>query len=328
MRPPTPDMHPLAVALAPCPSYDRPAVEKAVAHCLAAARLGRVLGGALDSVGGGLWQHGDTVLVKPNLLRAQALACAHAEVVRALCARLLDLGLKVVVADSTGFGTAAGVAKAVGLTEALRPLGLSVQALAEPRPVPLTRGGHWGVARLALECDHIVSVPKVKAHGQLRSTLAVKNLFGCVVGLRKAVAHTRQGQDLGEFVQGVLDLYRALPPASAVVDGITAMHVTGPSGGEPFGLGLVGASASALALDTALYTVLGVGVEDMPLWRAAQQAGLYGARPEEVEYTAARPDSFDASGFVLPRHLVDISFRPHRLLWSLCRRMWMEWKDK
>lgn len=265
---------------------------------------------------------GAWVLVKPNLLRAGELCCTHAEVTRAVCLHLLEHGCRVTVADSPGFGTARSVAAAIGLTDALRPLGLTVQSLNDAQPVPLGSGGHWGVARLALECDHVLSVPKVKAHCQMRATLAVKNLFGCVCGLRKAVAHTRQGKDRDIFTHALLDLWRALPPVSAVVDGVTAMHITGPSGGQPFALGCVGASMSAVALDTALYTLLHARLENMPLWAAAQRASLVGARREDLSFPLSAPEDFDARLFVLPHELIDVSFEPHRLFISLCRRVW------
>lgn len=90
------------------------------------------------------------------------------------------------------------------------------------------------MSRLALECDALLSVPRVKAHAQMRVTLAVKNLFGCVCGLRKAVAHTVQGNTPGVFETCVAALWQALPPVAGLADGITAMHVTGPSGGSRF----------------------------------------------------------------------------------------------
>ena len=192
------------------------------------------------------------VLVKPNLLTATPLACTSPVVVAAVCRWLLDQGARVRVGDSPGFGTATAVARQTGLAEALRPLGLRVEALSAPRPLelPLRRGGPvvFGVARAALESDVIFSLPRVKAHSQMRLTLAVKNLFGCVCGLRKALIHTRQGQDPDFFADCIAALWAGLPPVAAVADGLTAMHVTGPSRGRPFPLGLLGASPSAVAL--------------------------------------------------------------------------------
>lgn len=177
------------------------------------------------------------VLVKPNLLTATPLACTSPVVVAAVCRWLLDQGARVRVGDSPGFGTATAVARQTGLAEALRPLGLRVEALSAPRPLelPLRRGGPvvFGVARAALESDVIFSLPRVKAHSQMRLTLAVKNLFGCVCGLRKALIHTRQGQDPDFFADCIAALWAGLPPVAAVADGLTAMHVTAPAGGGP-----------------------------------------------------------------------------------------------
>ena len=222
------------------------------------------------------------VLVKPNLLTATPLACTSPVVVAAVCRWLLDQGARVRVGDSPGFGTATAVARQTGVEEALRPLGLRVESLADPRPLelPLRRGGpvSFGVARVALESDVIFSLPRVKAHSQMRLTLAVKNLFGCVCGLRKALIHTRQGQEPDFFADCIAALWAGLPPVAAVADGLTAMHVTGPSKGQPFPLGLLGASPSAVALDEALCAVLGLPLAGTPLGAALERREAPGCR--------------------------------------------------
>jgi len=303
----TPNL-PVPVALTGCAEYAEDAVRTAVRA-------------ALDASG---WRVGvgSRVLVKPNLLRAQGLACTHPRIVAEACTWIMEQGARVVVADSPGFGSAASVAAAVGLDKALRPLGLTVQDCDRPVPVPLPDGRSWGVARLALECDAILSVPKVKAHSQMRLSLAVKNLFGCVCGLRKALAHTIQGNRSGVFEDCLAALWAALPPVAGLADGITAMHVTGPSGGQPYALGCVGASACAVALDTALYGVIGVKPEAVPVWSALIRRGLPQAMSENVAYPLWLPEDFPGQDFVLPSRLLDVSFRPHRLIWSLCRRLW------
>ncbi len=298
----------------------------------APAHVQEVLERVLDC--GGLLSHacfarGNRVLVKPNLLRAHALTCTHPEIVRALCACLLDRGVRVRVADSPGFGAAPAVARAIGLEEALRPLGLQVENLTEPVPVPLQKGSataaSWGIARMALESDAIISVPRIKAHSQMRLTLAVKNMFGCICGLRKALAHAIQGRSQDEFCRSILTMYAALPPTAALVDGVVAMHKTGPSAGEAFPLGCVGASTDAMALDTALYALLGVKPMDIPLWHTAQSMGenvLPQAFSVNIEYSLQKPEEFYAKGFILPAVLKDVSFQPHRLLQSLAKRVW------
>ena len=181
------------------------------------------------------------------------------------------------------------------------------------------------MARAALESDVIFSLPRVKAHSQMRLTLAVKNLFGCVCGLRKALIHTRQGQDPDFFADCIAALWAGLPPVAAVADGLTAMHVTGPSRGRPFPLGLLGASPSAVALDEALCAVLGLPLSGTPLGAALERREAAGCRRAgwRPDYVLARPEDFDGTGFIVPDELMHTSFRPWRLFKSCLRRLWL-----
>ena len=307
----------LPVALLSCPDYAAPRLRQAVFQ---------VLESAGPRVGAGL-----RVLVKPNLLTARSLVCAAPEVTAAACAWLLERGARVEVADSPGFGRAEDVARKIGLEAALRPLKLQVRALDRPVPVrlplpeaPGRRGARFMVARRALECDLILSVPRVKAHSQMLLTLAVKNCFGCVSGLRKAFVHAREGRDPGCFADCLAALWAALPPVAALADGVRAMHVTGPSRGRPFALGLIGASPSAVALDEALCAVLGLAPAQTPLGAALERRMAEGCATAgwRAEYPLLRPGDFDARGFELPRELAHTSFHPARFVKSCVRRLW------
>jgi uncharacterized protein (DUF362 family) len=321
----------LPVALLCHDAYTAPALRTAVGQVMDAARLTEYCP----------LRPGTRVLVKPNLLMAKHLACTSPEVVAAVCAWIVDHGAKVRVADSPGFGRAVTVARAVGLEEALRPLGLEVEEIgpAVPMPLPLegdaaqkagfqAGGSRFHVARLAMESDLIVSVPRVKAHAQMLTTLSVKNCFGCVRGLHKAVAHAREGRDPQFFADCLAALWATLPPVAAVADGITAMHITGPSNGKPFALGLLGASASAVALDEAVYAVLGLNPQDVPLGAALCRRKAWGsaaAGAQEV-FTLNTPADFCAAGFQLPAELSHTSFHPARFVQSCFRRIFAAFK--
>lgn len=268
---------------------------------------------------------GARVLVKPNLLTATPLACTSPEVTTAACAWLLDQGARVTVLDSPGFGRAESVARAIGLAEKLRPLGLAVVGPGEAVPLRLDNGSRFGVARRALECDLVLSVPRVKAHSQMLLTLAVKNLFGLVAGMRKAVVHTREGQSPEGFADALAALWAALPPVAALADGIVAMQRTGPSGGDPYPLGLLAACPSAVALDEALCAVLGLPLSGTPLGAALERRKAPGcaAAGARVQYTDARPEEVAVRDFALPQELMHTSFRPGRLLKSCLRRFWL-----
>ena len=321
----------LPVALLRHDAYTAPSLRTAVGQVMDAARLTEYYP----------LRPGARVLVKPNLLLSKPLACASPEVVAAVCAWIMDHGAKVRVADSPGFGRAATVARAVGLESALRPLGLMVEEIgpAEPLPLPLegeaaqkagfqAGGSRFHVARLAMESDLIVSVPRVKAHAQMLVTLSVKNCFGCVRGLHKAVAHAREGRDPQFFADCLAALWAALPPVAAVADGITAMHITGPSNGKPFALGLLGASASAVALDEAVYTVLGQTPQNVPLGAALCRRKAWGsaAAGTQVAFPLHEPADFCATGFQLPAELSHTSFHPARFVQSCFRRIFAAFK--
>lgn len=275
---------------------------------------------------------GDKVLVKPNLLRADVLTCTSASIVAAVCRFLLDKGCKVVVGDSPGFGTAKGVAKAIGLDAALaKTLGKGVSdvpliTLGSPVKRPLSLGGNIYLSRQALEADHIVNLPKLKAHTQVRVTASVKNLFGCVSGLRKAVLHAKYGDrsqgDIAVFPSAIVDILGYMPKMTTVLDGIEAMHVRGPSGGKPYPAHLLAVSESPVALDTAVYAMLGVAPEEVPVWRELVRRNIPGSLPEDILVSGEEMAAFDFTDFKLPRTLTPEAFNPLRLARSTVKRLW------
>lgn len=296
------------VALLKAASYEKELIFASVSRVLDEARLGVA--------------RSERVLVKPNLLLAKELACAHPLVTAAVCQWLLERGALVEVGDSPGFGRVEYVARRIGLTDALRPLGLSVLPLEKPVSVSLDLDCgakiQLPISRRALAADRLVSVAKVKAHAQMRMTLSVKNCFGCVPGLRKAMLHARAGATHQLFASVIAAVWARLPRVTGVADGVLAMHVTGPSKGRPYALGLLGASVSAPALDAAILDALGVSRASVPV-----QARL--AYAESPEFPLERPENFSAEGFLVPRQLASASFNPGRLAVSLARRLW-KWR--
>ncbi len=295
------------VALAHCPDYDPVGLEAAT------DRLFQAIGFYPTP--------GTRILVKPNLIavRGGSLACSHPQVVRAACRWLLDHDVRVTVGDSPAFGAAPTVARHLGLSEALADLNLPVANLRHPVPLKFSFGGAIGVSRTALESDLILNVPKLKAHSQMRVTGAVKNTFGCVTGMRKAMAHSKYGEKGNKFESMIIEIMQALPPVTSLMDGVTAMHRTGPMGGAPYPLGLLGACTNPVALDTAIYGILETSPETVALWREAIRRNLPGAHPEKISYPLEQPEAFDGSEFLLPE-LTPVTFHPLRLAKSAVKR--------
>lgn len=289
------------VALARVPGYEPGKLDTAIARVLEASTFNV--------------RPGDRVLVKPNLVtRRNARHCTtDPQVVRAACTWLLDHGAKVTVADSPAFGSASGVAKASGLDRTLKELGLSVRDLKKPVSLPLALGGTIGLSRDALETDSILNAPKLKTHGQMVLSGAVKNLFGCVVGVRKAMAHYKLGHSHEIFRSMLMDVYLALPHTHHIMDAIRPMHGNGPIEGKRFSLGMLGASPCGIALDTAACFVLGLTPGQVPLWEETLHRGMPGAIPGNLDYPLEQPDAFDATGFQ-PAAWRELSFRPSRIV--------------
>lgn len=258
-----------------------------------------------------------TILVKPNLLKPRDLLCVTSgPVILSVCRALSRLGARVVVGDSPAFGSARRVIAGMGdLHEKLEAMGVEVRDLGRPVNVRLPMGIEVGVSRLALEADLIVNVPRLKAHCQMRITCSVKNLYGTVVGFRKAFYHLLHGGDIERFSNMILEIASLFERVVTILDCITPMHVTGPSGGIPMEMNLIGASDSPVALDTAIYEVVGAKPKDVPLWRAAQERGIEGARSEEIEYPFLRPEEIhEGRAFVMPTQLEPLRFSPIRFI--------------
>lgn len=268
----------------------------------------------------GLRPSGQNVLVKPNLLMADELCCANALVTSFACQWLLDHGARVKVCDSPAFGTCVSVAQAIGLTDALKPLGLkpanfsgaySLRLPAHARP-KITIG------REAANADLILSIARVKAHSQMRITLSVKNCFGCVIGARKALAHVRFGRNVEYFADCIAALWAALPPVAGFCDGVLAMNITGPRLGQPYPLGIMGASKSAPALDAAFMEIL--NIVSAPVHDALKRRNADFA----ATYPLSTPGALAVSDFISPGHLKDISFGPLTLAKSFVRRFFAD----
>jgi len=267
--------------------------------------------------------YGSRVLLKPNLLSARSpghLACTHPAFVAAAAAWFLDQGAKVAIGDSPAFGTAKGVLRATGITEALAGLPVTCINFDQATPVRLAGGIRVDLARAALECDFLVNLPRVKAHIQLFITLAVKNYFGTVVGLQKPWWHLRYGKHAEQFASHLVDLLQVLPSGVTLLDGIVAMHDTGPIGGRPFPLGLVAGAVNPVALDTALLQILGLEPAKSVLWQECANRGLAGTDPGLLHYPLSSPGELMVKNFKAPVILRPVSFNPLRMAVSACRR--------
>lgn len=301
-----------SVALTAQPTYDEPSLDVAVDRLLGPMLAGSNLRTA-------------RVLLKPNLITATngRLACTDGRCIVAAARWLIDQGARPAVGDSPSFGSARSVLAAIGALPALERLGVLVVEFRRTTETLLPCGVKAALATEAMECDVLLNLPKVKAHSQMRLTLAVKNYFGCLSGFHKPWWHMAHGGANGRFAALLVELLAVLPPGGSLVDGVVAMHVDGPIHGEPYPLGLLAAGVNPVAVDAALLRILGVDPQLCPLWRAAHGAGLAGVDVEALQFPLATPAELAVADFLVPEQLGPVRFNPFRFVKNSIKRTWL-----
>jgi uncharacterized protein (DUF362 family)/Pyruvate/2-oxoacid:ferredoxin oxidoreductase delta subunit len=263
---------------------------------------------AVDALGGigSFVRAGQKVLLKPNLLWAAEPPRAvntHPAIVEAVIRLVKQAEGLPRIGDSPGLASAAHVAQKAGIAEVADQHNVPLVPFDEPVTVPPADGQLFRqieIARAVVEADVLISLPKVKTHGQMLLTLAVKNLFGCVVGRRKAQWHLRVGRDHELFARLLVEVCRASRPAIHIADAVVAMEGNGPSGGEPVELGFVAASADPVALDSVVGRILGVEPQQLLTTRIGAQTGLGVADLGRIEVRGADPGGLRPPSFRLP----------------------------
>jgi ferredoxin len=166
------------------------------------------------------------------------------------------------------------------------------------RPKQVDIGPPFGRIELAadaVEADFIINLAKLKTHVMMRLTLGVKNMFGCVIGMKKTQWHLQTGVDRDLFARLLVQICHAVNPGVTLVDGILALEGQGPGkGGTTRHLGLLAAGRDPVALDYAVSRLVGCPPESLPTHQAAIGLGLFAGPPTLIgNYTPV-------AGFRLP----------------------------
>ena len=283
------------VAIAPCPDYAYSHVIQGVTEAL------RPLGGMKAFV-----HKGDRVLIKPNLLTAKhpdRCVTTNPAVVKAVVHLVREAGGIPAIGDSPAVGGLRRVAAQAGIAAVAEAIGCPLVEFKEV--VRVTTGKDYTfrrfeVAKAVLDADVVINLPKVKTHSMMLLTLGVKNMFGCVPGMRKAQWHLRAGTDHAFFAGMLTELCQLVKPALTIADGVIGMEGEGPGSGDPRHFGLIVASGNPYALDTAICQIIRVSPEKVPTIRAAQQRGFAGADPKQIKVVGHKIENGEIAPFRLP----------------------------
>jgi uncharacterized protein (DUF362 family)/Pyruvate/2-oxoacid:ferredoxin oxidoreductase delta subunit len=283
------------VSIARCDDYTLDSVRSTVKKSFA------YLGGLEEFV-----KKDQKVLIKPNLLSAKDPSRAittHPAIVQAVVEEVQKIGAVPILGDSPG-GVERGVKRVWENTQMSLVAGSTGAKLVafENEGVYEKKtddGKRYFIAKPVVDCDVIISLPKLKTHTLTLMTCAVKNMYGSIPGFRKSEYH-RDAPKPKDFARVVVDIYSLTRPHINLVDAVVCMEGDGPSSGNPKYLGLLLASTDAVALDMVSAKIMGFKNVEIDTTSIAQEKGLGVNSFSQIEILGEKLADIPLAKFVLP----------------------------
>ena len=258
------------VAVVRCKTYNVEAVKPALEEALNAVN-------GLDFVKSGM-----KIIIKPNLVsfkKPDAAATTHPALLEALVEMLLARGADVTIGDSPGgphsLPLLNRVYAATGM-DRLEKLGAKLNRNMNEKTVDFPEGKvlkNFTYTEYLDEADAIIDFCKLKSHGMLGMSAAVKNLFGTIPGLKKPEVHYKFQND-AEFADMLVDLNEYFKPRLAICDAVVGMEGNGPTAGTPRQIGAIIASKSTYYADVVGAELIGMNIDGLPTLQAAYERGF------------------------------------------------------
>lgn len=227
-------------------------------------------------------KEGMKIVIKPNLVsfkKPEEAATTHPSLLKALVKMLLERGASVVIGDSPGGPNSTFVLNrvysATGMTE-LEGLGAvlnrDITEISEDYPAgkALTRITY---TKYLKDCDAIIDFCKLKSHGMMGMSAAVKNLYGVIPGLLKPQMHY-QFPNESDFAEMLIDLNEFFKPKLTICDAVVGMEGNGPLNGRARKVGAIIAARRTYDCDLVGAELIGMDIEGLPSLRAAYNRGL------------------------------------------------------
>jgi uncharacterized protein (DUF362 family) len=269
---------------------------------------------------------GDTVLLKPNFIAPRSRRHAtqtDPAVLLEVATLLKDFGAKPFIGDSPAWGNAFTCIKALKLEEALKKLSVPVKQLDKPKKCRIgAKNIKVGVSSVALDADVIINLPKFKTHQQLVTTFAVKNMFGCVSGKRKALWHFAKGKNADEFCELLIEIYKFLNPALTIIDAVTVMDGPGPIRGRAKPLGWLLGGTDPFAMEVICSKLVNINPENLPIIKTAKKMQLNVPCADTIKILGDSLPQNPCMDFELP-HLIPIRFSLPHICKSICKQIFL-----
>jgi len=277
--------------------------------------------GVMDKITPGI-----KVALKLNLvapMKPDTAGTTHPVVVEALCRILKELGAEVILGDSPGGPFNAtylkGVYHTCGLNEIAERTGAKLNSNCTQSDVSFPEGiiaKNITVTSWLLEADVIINCCKLKTHGMMGMSAAVKNMFGSIPGTMKPEYHFRFPKQ-ADFANMLIDLQEYWKPKMIlqVVDGIVGMEGNGPTAGTPRPIGVLMSGTDPYALDLVGGRIIGLEQADVLTMSEAYARGLSGNSADDVDLLFCEEGSTVTKPCKATKEtLVDITIEDYELM--------------
>jgi len=277
------------VSIVKCESYASSEVEAAVSKSL------ELIGGMKSFV-----KPGSKVLLKVNTLTGvgpEKAVTTHPQIVVAVAKEVIKAGAKPIIGDCYGDRNARfeEIFEKTGIKAAADSIGVEVVNLAGKGIVEVNVKGSvispLHVSRIVREADAVINLPKLKTHELTLITCAIKNMFGIIPGFSKSKYHALTPKP-HDFANTLVEVFRAKIPVLNIVDAVIGMEGSGPQNGIPRKMGLIIASADAVAIDSLCAKMMGLDPQDVDTTKIAHEKGLGESDISRIEVLGVEPEPF------------------------------------
>ncbi|MCK8827012.1 DUF362 domain-containing protein [Natroniella acetigena] len=301
----------MQVVATDCRDYDRKLVLNTVRDALTSLQVEQLVA------------RGDSVLLKPNLLsphQPEAGITTHPIVVEAVITYFQELEVEVKVGESSGGmmvnqSLTEQAFQKTGVLAVCQKLGVEVINFDRASTKIVSNDRYdFPLPEVLLEADLVVSLPKLKTHSLTLFTGAIKNLYGCIPGMKK-VGYHRSCPHPADFSELIVDIFELVKPDLAVMDGIVGLEGNGPgSTGDACQIGVLLASQDLVALDAVAASYLGYTQNQVPITRIAAKRDLGSNQLQQIEIIGGYQPA--QQGYRLPSNAL-LSLLPNWLLQPL-----------
>jgi uncharacterized protein (DUF362 family)/NAD-dependent dihydropyrimidine dehydrogenase PreA subunit len=254
---------------------------------------------------------GEKIVLKPNLLAAaepEKAVTTHPSVMTAVARMAKETGARLLIADSPGSGypysekVLRRAYRLTGMTQAAESSGIRLNFDTSHEIVAYPAGERFKRFEIITpvhRADAVFNLCKLKTHGFMHSTGAIKNMFGVIAGLTKPGYHAKL-KEKTHFAHMLLDLAAQVSPRLSIMDAVVGMEGNGPQNGAARPVGLLLGSTSPLALDVVAGEIMGLPKDSNPVLKEAERRGLTPVAMNQIELEGMDPAELRIPDFKLP----------------------------